>query len=110
MAIDSGTIAFLERLNEDDSVRSELAAALAGAQDKTGAAVAFAGSKGFKIDRTGFDEARAALIGAVKAREALSDKDLNAVAGGFNPQPDPPGRVSYLLTKIRFDPRVFFGW
>jgi bacteriocin-like protein len=25
--------------------------------------------------------------------ETLSDEELNTVAGGFNPQPDPPGRA-----------------
>jgi predicted ribosomally synthesized peptide with nif11-like leader len=94
MSIDLGTIEFLERLNGDTSLHAALERTLTAAKDKTGAVVAFAASHGFAIDRDGFDEARAALAGALESTGTLDDSQLEAVAGGFNPQPDPPGRIA----------------
>jgi hypothetical protein len=33
---------------------------------------------------------------------ALSEKDLAKIAGGFNPQPDPPGIVAKLVLPAQF--------
>lgn len=110
MNIDTGTIEFLEKLNEDSSLQSELEAALAGADDKTGAVIALAASKGIEVNRGGFDTARAALIGATADSGAMNETELASVAGGFNPQPEPPARVSRIATGIRFDARTLLGW
>ena len=45
--------------------------------------IEFAAQEGF-----GFDEAD--LLATTRAPGELSDRTLDAVAGGFNPQPEPP--------------------
>ena len=110
MNIDTGSIQFLEKLNQDASLQSELEAALAAAEDKTGAVVAFAASKGFAVDRDGFDAARAALAGATQGSGALDDSQLDEVAGGFSPKPEPPGRIADLAGQMRFDARKILSW
>jgi predicted ribosomally synthesized peptide with nif11-like leader len=107
--IDDGTIAFLEKANEDTALQAEIEAAVNGATDKTGAVVALAASKGFTIDREGFDEARRALARAATESGALSERELEGVAGGFNPQPEPPARVTSALQKIQYQ-SLLFGW
>ena len=101
MTIDAGSIEFLEKLNEDVSLQSELASVLEGAQDKTGAVVSFAASKGIQVDRDGFDAARATIAGALEGSEALGEAELESVAGGFNPQPEPPAKLSAFVVKVR---------
>jgi hypothetical protein len=37
----------------------------------------------------------------VNQRDELTTEDLDHVSGGFNPQPDPPGRTSPSLITVR---------
>lgn len=110
MSIDIGTVEFLEKLNQDMALQEELRAALDGVEDKTGAVMALAATKGFEIDREGFDAARVALSEAVRSSAPLEDSALEAVAGGFNPQPDPPGRIANLAQHIQFNADILLRW
>ncbi len=92
MAIDSATISFLEKLNQDSQLQDELQARIQASQDKTGAVLEFAKSKGFVMGRDSFEEARSTLKAADTG--TLTDHQLEGVSGGFNPQPEPPGSVS----------------
>jgi hypothetical protein len=48
--------------------------------------------KGLSVDGKELDAALA------RAQGEMNENDLDRVAGGFNPQPDPPGRASLLQT------------
>jgi hypothetical protein len=99
MAIDSATLSFLEKLNQDSELQDQLQATVQAAQDKTGAVLELAKSKGFVMGRESFEEARNKL-NAAKAGE-LGERQLEGVVGGFNPQPEPPGGVSSIYTRFR---------
>jgi hypothetical protein len=100
MTVDSATLSFLEKLDQDASMQSELEGALEGAQDKTGVVIALAAKKGYRIDRVSLDAARAALKGASRGSGAMDERELEAVAGGFNPQPEPPA-LTGMVQRIR---------
>jgi predicted ribosomally synthesized peptide with nif11-like leader len=89
MSIDRTTLNFLETLNRDPGMQKRMNAALAGAADPLQAAVAFAIGEGFAVTAESLDAAKKALDS-----NALSDSELESVAGGFNPQPEPPARTT----------------
>jgi len=91
MQVDATTLGFLEKLNADASLQAELQAALEGTTDRTAAILTVAASKGYAIDRKSFEMARTMLAAAVRDSGTLDESELEAVAGGLNPQPEPPG-------------------
>ena len=90
MTIDRATLSFLETLNQHAAMQEELENALARAEDPLQTVIAFASDKGFEVTAQGLNAAKSALAAA----SGLSDGELDAVAGGFNPQPEPPERTS----------------
>ena len=76
--------AFLATLAANANLRSELDAQIHSAADKVDAFVAFAARKGHQF-------APADLAAALAAQAEMSEEQLDRIAGGFNPQPDPPG-------------------
>ena len=76
--------AFLATLAANANLRAELDAHIHGAADKVDAFVAFAVRKGHQF-------AAADLAAALAAQAEMSEEQLDRIAGGFNPQPDPPG-------------------
>ena len=106
MSIDKATLSFLETLNRDAPMRSELQAELAGAASPMDKVFDFARKKGFAVDRQGLEAAHQALT----ANSELGDADLAKVAGGFNPQPDPPGRTDLANISNNFDQKLLAGW
>ena len=101
MTLDSATLGFLERLNSDARMQTELQAVLEGVEDRTGTIVAWATSRGFALDRRGFEEAKKILAFALKDPGTLTERDLDSVAGGFNPQPEPPARWSTFTQQMQ---------
>ena len=106
MIIDKGTLGFLETLNRDSSMRGELAGALTGAGNPMDRVFEFATSKGFAVDRKGLEAAHRILM----ENSELGDSELDKVAGGFNPQPDPPGRTALADITTNFDQQFLAGW
>lgn len=104
MSIDSKTLSFLEALNRDVTMQEDLGRALAGATNRLDATVAFAADRGFQASAAGLDEARRAFVRSTE----LGDAELDAVAGGFNPQPEPPRDLSRLSGKL-FGSKLL-GW
>jgi len=106
MSIDKATLSFLETLNQDAPMRSELEAALAGAASPMDQVFDFARAKGFAVDRQGLEAAHRILT----SNAELGDTDLEKVAGGFNPQPDPPGRTDLSSISTSFDQQFLASW
>jgi predicted ribosomally synthesized peptide with nif11-like leader len=77
-------VAFLATIAANANLRSELDAHLHGARDQVDAFVEFAARKGHQF-------APADLAAALAAQAEMSEEQLDRIAGGFNPQPDPPG-------------------
>lgn len=103
MDIDEKTRSFLEALNRDSVMRERMKAAMDGAADPRAAAVAFAVAEGFAVTPESLEAAKQTL----EASAALSDIELEEVAGGFNPQPEPPARTSPTDTTLTpLDPRI----
>lgn len=90
MSIDRATLSFLETLNRDTSMQQDLDTALEGAADPFAALMQFARARGFEVTSGGLNAAKEAL----SAASEMSEADLGAVSGGFNPQPEPPARIS----------------
>ena len=101
MSVDATTLGFLEKLNTDAEMQADLGATLQGAEDRTATIVSWAISRGYSIDREGLDEALKVLAAAIRNTDQLDDSELEAVAGGFNPQPEPPALVSNLANRIQ---------
>lgn len=101
MTVDTTTLGFLDKLNTDAEMQADLQTALEGAADRTGAIVAWATSRGFAINREGLDEVRRLLAAGTDELGALDESELEEVAGGFNPQPEPPALISDLVRRIR---------
>jgi hypothetical protein len=40
----------------------------------------------------------AGKAGSKRQVEELEEEELDAVSGGFNPQPDPPGKIAQLVS------------
>jgi predicted ribosomally synthesized peptide with nif11-like leader len=66
---------FMDKVEGDAAFATSLEQALEGRNDKEQALIEFASAAGFELPRDG---------------AAMSDDDLEQVAGGFNPQPEPP--------------------
>jgi hypothetical protein len=98
MSIDRITLDFLEALNQDPAMQEALDTAVEGAADPVRCAVEFARSQGFAVNAEALTAAKQVLDAA------LDDTALDAVAGGFNPQPDPPGRTS-MADKLNLSAR-----
>ncbi len=94
--------AFLEALDRNEGLRREWQSAMGAAvQD---AMLRFAARHGHTLTQED-------LSAALEEREhALSDADLERVAGGLNPQPEPPAintlLVNPLLRYVNFGPIV----
>ena len=106
MSIDKATVSFLETLNRDAAMRSELEAAIAGVATPMDKVCDFARSKGFAVDRQGLEAAHRILT----SNAEIGDGDLDKVAGGFNPQPDPPGRTDLSSISTNLDKQFLAGW
>ena len=78
---------FVQEVSTDRALERRCDAALAGGTDKQAALIAFAASEGYTFDRE-------ELAAIVATRSSLSEGALDKVAGGFNPQPEPPGRFA----------------
>jgi len=103
------TRSFLETLNRDSAMQERMNAVMDGAADPRAAAVAFAVAEGFEVTAKSLDAAKQTL-----EAEGLSDTELEDVAGGFNPQPEPPALTKPTDTTLTpLDPRIsnsLFRW
>jgi hypothetical protein len=63
-------------------------------------------AKKTNVRKRGNKGEQAQSSGAQRPDDALEADDLEQVAGGFNPQPDPPGRLQKGLPMEKF----FQGW
>jgi predicted ribosomally synthesized peptide with nif11-like leader len=88
MSIDRSTLDFLETLNQDTAMQEALDNAIDEGSDALRSAVEFARSRGFEVNSDGLSEAKRLL------ESEMNDADLDGIAGGFNPQPEPPARTS----------------
>jgi len=79
----------LEMVSGDPEMEGALQAAVEGRSDLTAAIVEFAGERGHTF---GTEELIDVLEQARRAQGELSMDDLDAVAGGLGPQPEPPDR------------------
>jgi predicted ribosomally synthesized peptide with nif11-like leader len=77
---------FVHDVSADPSLERSFEAALASSADKQAAMIAFAAGAGYSFDRK-------ELAAMVAIERGLSDEALDQVSGGFNPQPEPPGRL-----------------
>ncbi|MCP5149147.1 MAG: Nif11-like leader peptide family natural product precursor [Ectothiorhodospiraceae bacterium] len=102
MSIDRGTLGFLEALHRDPALLADLDAAIERADDPRQATIEFASRNGFDATADGLDAAKAAVAAAAE----LSDEELETVAGGFNPQPEPPKPSPFDRA---FDVRTLLG-
>jgi len=81
-------VAFLATVAADANLRNELDACLEGATDEVGAFIELAAQKGHSF-------APADLAEALRPEGYVDEEELDRVAGGLNPQPDPP--LSYFV-------------
>ena len=93
MSIDPTTLRFFETLNADASMQKELEAALEGTKDRNATIVEWAAARGYKFSRSSLESAQGMLAAALHDQGALEDSELEAVAGGLNPQPEPPSMM-----------------
>lgn len=95
MSINRETLNFLEALDQDAGMQADLEAALAHHRPPIPTIVTFAAEAGFKIDAADIEAVRQLLDTAANADDVeLDEAGLDAIAGGFNPQPEPPARIS----------------
>jgi hypothetical protein len=86
--------AVAQKLSQDPATWSRVQSELAQAKDPKARLIELAREQGMTIDASAVDRAVAA------ARGELNENELEAVAGGFNPQPDPPGMVMGGAQKV----------
>jgi len=48
--------------------------------------------------------------GGTQAGAQLDESELENVAGGFNPQPEPPGRIASLASQFQFNAGSVLGY
>jgi len=77
--------AVAQKLSKDPAVWARVQTELAQAKDPKARLIELAREQGMTIDTSALDRAVAAAGGE------LNENQLESVAGGFNPQPDPPG-------------------
>ena len=83
MSVESAR-AFLTRAASDAAFEQRLGAAAEKSENKHSAMISFAAAEGF-------DFSIAELLATARQIQGeLSEQSLDTVAGGFNPQPDPP--------------------
>ncbi len=80
--------AVAQKLSKDPAVWSRVQSELAQAKDPKARLIELAREQGMTLDVDSVDKAVAA------ASRELNENELESVAGGFNPQPDPPGRIA----------------
>jgi hypothetical protein len=80
---------FLELVASDESMEATLNTAAEKQTDVAAAAVELGKNHGLEFNRDEFT----AAVGALQREQSgeLDEAALEAVAGGFNPQPEPPG-------------------
>jgi hypothetical protein len=78
--------AVAQKLSQDPAVWSRVQSELAQAKDPKARLIELAREQGMTIDVSAVDR-------AVAAAGELNENELESVAGGFNPQPDPPGMM-----------------
>jgi hypothetical protein len=79
--------AVAQKLSRDPAVWARVQTELAQAKDPKARLIELASEQGMTIDTSTLDRAVAAAGGE------LNENQLESVAGGFNPQPDPPGSL-----------------
>jgi hypothetical protein len=72
---------FMDRIEGDPTFAARVDEALGARDDKRQALIDFASAEGFALPSLG--------------RDALGDDELEQVAGGFNPQPEPPPQLGF---------------
>jgi len=91
---------FLEMLSQSEELQGSLRSSMDGGSDDADTVVAFAAERGHSFTA---DEYREVAELVAVGQDELAENELEAVSGGFNPQPKPPaalhkvkhGRVSY---------------
>jgi hypothetical protein len=78
--------AVLQKVAASPELLERLQQGLAGASDRKGRLIELLRTEGLPVDSGEVERALA------QTRE-LGDQELEGVAGGFNPQPDPPGGI-----------------
>jgi len=100
-------IRFMEKLSNDPDMQKRMEVVLENATNPLHAAVAFAIGEGFPVTAESLNAAREKMTGG------LSDKDLELVSAGFDPQPEPPGKASISKSGQFYDPNLsskLFRW
>ena len=82
--------AVAQKLSKDPVLWARVQSDLARAKDPKARLIELAREQGITLDASSVDQAVAA------ATRELDEKELESVAGGFNPQPDPPGVYSKI--------------
>jgi predicted ribosomally synthesized peptide with nif11-like leader len=78
---------FLEMLSQSEELQPSFRSSIADGADEADAVVAFAGERGHSFTADEYREVAELIAGA---EDELAESELEAVSGGFNPQPDPP--------------------
>ena len=87
--------AVAQKLSKDPAVWARVQTELAQAKDPKARLIELAREQGMSVDASALDRAVLAAGGE------LNENQLESVAGGFNPQPDPPGMIySKVESKI----------
>ena len=81
--------AVAQKLSKDPAGWTRVKSELAQAKDPRERLIELAREQGMTIDTTAVDQ------GVLAAGRELNENELESVAGGFNPQPDPPGALAY---------------
>jgi len=98
---------FMEKVSSDPEMQKRMQAVVDNAVNPLHAAVAFAIGEGFPVTAESLDAAREQLTGG------LSDRELELVSAGFDPQPEPPGKSNISKTAPVYNPNLsskLFRW
>jgi hypothetical protein len=78
---------FLEMLSQSEELQDSFRSTFEGGADEADAVAAFAAERGHSFTADEFREVAELIAGG---DDELAETELEAVSGGFNPQPDPP--------------------
>jgi len=78
---------FLEKLSQSDELQGTLRSSMDGGDKDADTVVAFAAEHGHSFTADEYREVAELVAGG---QDELAEGELEAVSGGFNPQPDPP--------------------
>ena len=96
---EQSAVEFLRKVSEDEVFGGKLHAAVEGEPDQHAAIAEFGREHGHDFTAA---ELSSVLALHREAQAQLSDEELEQISGGFQPQPEPPGR-RFKPAEFRFD-------